>query len=957
MTIKVLMRPHPSDIEDTRDGISQVVKNWSLHLPNYGIELVKPDSTTFDLRASHAGCTGPEVDVLHTHGLHWSADNTPEPYEHFTNAMLVQGIRNAKAVTVPSPWVAEAFQRDMRFTPYIIPHGVEWKEWAYHHEENEGYVLWNKNRPTDVCSPKALGWLAERAPDMKFLSTFAPLGQIHNLSAIGTKPHAEMKKIVQGAGVYLSTTKETFGIGILEAMASGIPVLSVARGGALDLIEHKVTGYLARNWDDMLEGLWYCVARRDELGAAAREAAKKWTWTSAAEMVAKVYYDAILEEEPTVSVIIPSYNYGEKVGRAIESVLDQTYPYITNIIVVDDGSPDDGLTERVVTEYSERDGSVQYIRQSNAGVANARNTGIGAVNTKYVSCLDADDAIAPQFVEVCVAELEERRTLGIAYTGIKAILPNGDSRVTDWPGRFNYDEQLKRRNQIPTCCVFKREMWERLGGYRQRYAPTGAGAEDAEFWLRCGAYGWDAKKVTDEGLFIYTLGQGHTSQGDYREVDWLAWHPWVKDNGHPFASIATPKESAHLVRQYDEPIISVIIPVGPGHEGMVIDALDSVEAQTFRKWEAIVINDTGNPLDLTAYPYVRLVETEGGMGAGYARNRGIEIMRAGLFVCLDADDYLQGSYLAEMFAAFTENEGDWIFSNIYIQHPDGKIENYISPDWSPEEIWTNDIGSVTCLYTKEMWNTVGGFEEEHNREDWDFHLRLTKAGYCATKIQRPLFTYRHATGKRRDDGSIPKEVERLRKLYPLEELQEMCRGCGKRKAAQSSADKLSRVPSRVPILGQLKTEAGFVPFEYTGGATGDQVLKGKTGRRYIYNSGDKSIFLVHPDDIRQVDKFSFFKRRNANTVAQVIKAQPVPAQVEVAPVVAKPVESPVMAEEIPAIVEETPRIIDVSAMTVAELRLGEYSAAEWQQLLGQELAREKPRKIAVREIKKRLASR
>lgn len=971
MTIKVLMTPHPDDIEDACNGITQVVSHWAKYLPEYGIELVKPNSTTYDLRASHAGCTGPETDVHHNHGFYWVGNVALSKYEHFTNAMLVQSIRNAKAVTVPSKWVAETFQRDMRFTPYIVGHGVEWDEWAHHTEECGGYVLWNKNRITDVCSPEPVRWLAERAQKVSFISTFAPVGAPSNIRTIGTLPHAEMRQYIKRAAVYLSTTKETFGIGILEAMAAGVPVLGVARGNALELIEHGVTGYLAQNWDDMLQGLWYCLDHRSDLGAAAREAARAYSWRSAAEKVAEVYRAALVESPPTVGIIIPSFNYGDKVGRAIESAIAQTYPHVTNIIVVDDGSEDDGLTQRTVMALAQRDPRVQYIRQSNAGVANARNTGIAHSDTKYIACLDADDAMHPSFIETCVSALEADHSLGIAYTGVLAILPDGTKRLIDWPGAFNYNAQLKGQNQIPTCCVMRREIWKRLGGYRQRYAPDGAGAEDAEFWLRCGAYGWNAKKVSDEGLFIYSLGTGRVSGNrNYREPDWLGWHPWTRDNQHPFASVATPKQhSAHPVRAYDEPIVSVIIPVGPGHEKVLVDALDSVEAQTFRMWEVIVINDTGMPLDLTAYPYVRLVETEGRKGAGYARNRGIEIMRAKLFLCLDADDYLQPTAIAELMEAFRQNEGDWIYSNCFIQHPDGKVENYQSPNWSPEEIWTNDVGSVTCLYTKDMWLAVGGFDEENNREDWDFHLRLTKAGFCATKVARPLFTYRHATGKRRNEGSIRAEVERLRQLYPLEELQEMCRGCSKRRAAQQSAQQQRSVENRPAILGQLKAEAGFVSVEYTGNSAVDILFKGPTGRRYVFNSGDKRVAYVHPDDAPRLLRFSYFRERREGPTGAPIQAIPAPNPVEIqSPTITPEPASPSLSvaatqpavsatEVLPqeeTVSPEGQEILDVSRLTVAELRTLELTPDEWRNLLWQEERRPHPRSTVLSIIRKHL---
>jgi len=86
-----------------------------------------------------------------------------------------------------------------------------------------------------------------------------------------------------------------------------------------------------------------------------------------------------------ISVVIPAYNAGRYIGRAIDSVLAQTRPP-DEIIVVDDGSTDD--TAAVVRGYGDK---VRFIRQENAGASVARNTGIEAATGDWIAFLDADD--------------------------------------------------------------------------------------------------------------------------------------------------------------------------------------------------------------------------------------------------------------------------------------------------------------------------------------------------------------------------------------------------------------------------------------------------------------------------------------------------------------------------------------------------------------------------------------
>lgn len=104
---------------------------------------------------------------------------------------------------------------------------------------------------------------------------------------------------------------------------------------------------------------------------------------------------------PTVSVIIPTFNRAGLVVQAIHSVLNQTIAPC-EIIVVDDGSTDE--TRETVTALGER---VQYLYRPNGGAAAARNTGIRASTGELIAFLDADDLWAPEALEWRIAKFLE----------------------------------------------------------------------------------------------------------------------------------------------------------------------------------------------------------------------------------------------------------------------------------------------------------------------------------------------------------------------------------------------------------------------------------------------------------------------------------------------------------------------------------------------------------------------
>lgn len=107
---------------------------------------------------------------------------------------------------------------------------------------------------------------------------------------------------------------------------------------------------------------------------------------------------------PKVSVIMPVYNGAAYLAEAIDSVLCQTYPNI-EILVINDGSCDDGATERLALSYGDK---IRYFSKENGGVSSALNRGIAEMTGDYFSWLSHDDAYEPDKIEKQVRMLVEK---------------------------------------------------------------------------------------------------------------------------------------------------------------------------------------------------------------------------------------------------------------------------------------------------------------------------------------------------------------------------------------------------------------------------------------------------------------------------------------------------------------------------------------------------------------------
>ena len=111
-----------------------------------------------------------------------------------------------------------------------------------------------------------------------------------------------------------------------------------------------------------------------------------------------------------VSVIIPTYNRGPLIGRAIASVLNQTYKDI-EVLVIDDASTD--YTETVVDSI--KDERLHYYKlEKNGGACRARNVGISKAQGEYIAFLDSDDEWMSNKIELQYKFAKEKNAMAIA---------------------------------------------------------------------------------------------------------------------------------------------------------------------------------------------------------------------------------------------------------------------------------------------------------------------------------------------------------------------------------------------------------------------------------------------------------------------------------------------------------------------------------------------------------------
>jgi glycosyltransferase involved in cell wall biosynthesis len=184
---------------------------------------------------------------------------------------------------------------------------------------------------------------------------------------------------------------------------------------------------------------------------------------------------------PLVSVIIPNYNNVQYLGKAIQSVLGQTYSDY-EIIVIDDGSTDN--SHEVVASFGER---VHYIWQENKGLGGARNTGIRAAQGEFISLLDADDEWLPAYLERMVGLTTHYPSAAVYYCAAQSIDTNGNDLPQVFGGPLAtkdlYQTLLRANFIIPSTVTIRRSVLDKVGLFEQEVRNI-HGCEDWDLWLR-----------------------------------------------------------------------------------------------------------------------------------------------------------------------------------------------------------------------------------------------------------------------------------------------------------------------------------------------------------------------------------------------------------------------------------------------------------------------------------------
>jgi|GEM_PF-3354577 len=314
------------------------------------------------------------------------------------------------------------------------------------------------------------------------------------------------------------------------------------------------------------------------------------------EAAARLLGKRPLPAKPLVSAVVANYNYADYLGKALDSLLGQTWPHM-EVIIVDDCSTDN--SREILKGYEDRC-KVVY-RESNSGnPCHPHNEALALAKGELVMYLDSDDWLAPTYVEECVRLLQRNPAASIAYAG---TMTHGLSEEIRPAVPFDPQRQIVL-NQLPCCSIYRREMWEEVGGY----ADNVKGADDWNMWVAGLSRGFIAQPLPRQ-MFHYLWKTGGLYEQESRPHHEARFRQIVLNNSDIYppemvrwakapASSATPPQPQPLPQPQPSPIVAPVVPDEDAVDrAIALDIPDDYEGVTR------LLNETG-PLNLVQVTYL-----------------------------------------------------------------------------------------------------------------------------------------------------------------------------------------------------------------------------------------------------------------------------------------------------------------------------------------------------------------
>ena len=445
------------------------------------------------------------------------------------------------------------------------------------------------------------------------------------------------------------------------------------------------------------------------------------------------------EFKPLVSIIIPIYNGSNYMREAIDSALAQTYSNI-EILVINDGSSDN--TEDVAKSYN---GKIRYFSKENGGVSSALNVGIANMQGEYFSWLSHDDFYAPDKIERNIVALKDE-PIRIAYSDYDSI---------DEKGRYLGTISAKKLHRsanyefgiFPIICglvhgcslLIHRSHFERVGVFDENLKTT----QDYDLWFKMfrgqrlvyipeplikgrihkKQTGLNSDKTILEGEILWTNMLKSLTDEEMCVIGGSEWHFWINQAQFMEKNTQYAKSTEYAFERLrkskdvlKDSLVSIIIPFY-NRIHLLLECIKSVQQQSYKNWELILINDgSTNDIDeiehyIMSDERIKIINSAH-MGVAHARNIGLDAAVGKFIAFLDSDDKWNSVKLEKQLKFMLDNNycvSHTNYNRVNINNGDllAKIDlSELQGDVFKHFIYSCGVATPCIVVERELWGSL-----------------------------------------------------------------------------------------------------------------------------------------------------------------------------------------------------------------------------------------------------------
>lgn len=437
---------------------------------------------------------------------------------------------------------------------------------------------------------------------------------------------------------------------------------------------------------------------------------------------------------PEISVIIPTYNNGDELIRAVTSVVGQAaaqqgHCKLDIIVVNDAGKPAYlPVLDRLVGRYPQL---TLIHHPTRKGPAAARNTGIRAASGQFISFLDADDEW-PVDKLALLLPLFEDPALDVAGGKIKYVVRHGTAAP-----HIKYEDADNRLSHVHLgALLVRKRIFDAAFFFDEQLGFS----EDIDWWLRLKEQQIRIVLLEATTLIYHVHGRNMSVSKPIGELQLLrVLHQAAQRRQHQTNMSHIPQLKDFRIAQED-PLISVVLPLYNGKH-LVSKSIESVFNQSYTHWELLVVDDgsTDGGADYirSQFPQVVVIQ-QANAGVAAARNNGIAQARGEIIAFLDQDDEWMPGKLREQWEVLKQDPycAFVTCNQHFVCHEGVSLPANFSEQLKSEH---RALVPSALLIRKHALRQVGNFDESLDvSSDFDLIRRLRKGNFQEKNVDRLL---------------------------------------------------------------------------------------------------------------------------------------------------------------------------------------------------------------------------